>query len=502
MGRKKTSTNNTSTPANHKTDQADQASISTYSSDTASVPLLDRSPPAVSDEDPIKKQQYIIQLLEDLNKKYETIESRLTTLERFNLPESQSHIPSVQDIELPSTLHSSDSTPLPSSNLSSNYRLTILESNVGDFNWDHVKQTTVADLYSKFDHHKQSFNGLHESFFNFKKDVRDFLGLDTPARLKSSDDDPDLPVSFRHVLEKITNPLEPLPNHHFQTFLSNYTKWQLYRGRGGVISLYGYIQTSPNVYAIYLAKARSQDPSFQFTKLQDNALFFNQLIDFVFFPTGFDISAFEILIKEKRMKQFSIALAGQYAFDVDVIVHALSTQIVSLNSSDLWRVVATYVSPPPFQKFIMNRVPPSPAKFLSYLDQFAKLYDQRVAMDYEIRRSTDFQDTSTSPHSSPYQQNPSSRPQANSPPPRKVNQLTRDSIHPLAWQHTNPCPIDQLCHNCMEVGLHLPANCPDLLPSSEQRNVNAVYTSSPSYSSDALRDFTSFDNDHTMEDNP
>ena len=63
----------------------------------------------------------------------------------------------------------------------------------------------------------------------------------------------------------------------------------------------------------------------------------------------------------------------------------------------------------------------------------------------------------------------------------------------------------------MEVRLHLTANCPDLIPSSSsnssspfhQRNVNAVYTSSPSYSSDALlRDFTSFDNDHSIEDNP
>ena len=57
------------------------------------------------------------------------------------------------------------------------------------------------------------------------------------------------------------------------------------------------------------------------------------------------------------MKQFSIALAGQYAFNADVIVHALSTQIISLTTSDLWRVVGSHVSPPPFQKFIMNRVP-------------------------------------------------------------------------------------------------------------------------------------------------
>ena len=102
------------------------------------------------------------------------------------------------------------------------------------------------------------------------------------------------------------------------------------------------------MYDIYLAKARSPDPSFQFTKVQDNAFFFTQLIYFVFFPTGFDISAFEILVKEKRMKQFFIASAGPYAFDVNVFVHALSTQIFPLNTSDLWRVVASYIAPHPF----------------------------------------------------------------------------------------------------------------------------------------------------------
>ena len=112
----------------------------------------------------------------------------------------------------------------------------------------------------------------------------------------------------------------------------------------------------------------------------------------------------------------------------------------------------------------MNRYPPSSAKFFSYIDQFAKLYDQRVAMDYELRRSNVFQDTSASSHFSPYQQNLSSRPHANLPqPPRKVNQLTRDSTHRLAWQQTDPCPIDRLCHNCMEVGLHLTANSPDII---------------------------------------
>ena len=497
MGRKKTSTKNPSTPTNDHADQADHVSISTYSSDTASVPL-DRTPPLVLSpgvDGPAGSPDSVFTILHEIKTQLGAIESRMAKLE------STAHIPPIQDSDIPFKIQSSTVTTDSSKTLADQV-FSISEK-------QHRFETNeFPRIFDQLRVHKTDHEQTRELFYNFKKDVKDYLGLDTPSRLNESgllttDDDRDIPLSFRHVLEKITNPLDPLPNHHFQTFLTYYTKWQLYHGRGGVISLYGYVQTSPAVYDIYLAKARSQDPSFQFTKVKDNAFFFNQLIDFVFFPVGFDISAFEILIKEKRMKQFSIASAGQYAFDVNVIVQALSTQIGPLNTSDLWRVVATFVSPPPFQKFIMNRVPPSSAKFLSYLDQFAKLYDQRVAMDYEIRRSNDFQDTSASSHPSPYQQHPSPRPQTSSPPsPRKVNQLTRDSIHPLAWQQTNPCPVDQLCHNCMEVGLHLTANCPDLISSSEQRNVNAVYTSTPSNSKDTLRDFTSFDNDHTLEDNP
>ena len=66
--------------------------------------------------------------------------------------------------------------------------------------------------------------------------------------------------------------------------------------------MYDYVQTSPAVHDVYLAKARSQDLVFHFAEAHNNAFFFTQLVDFVLFPTGLDISAFEILVKEKRMK--------------------------------------------------------------------------------------------------------------------------------------------------------------------------------------------------------
>jgi hypothetical protein len=41
--------------------------------------------------------------------------------------------------------------------------------------------------------------------------------------LSSFDFEPDFPISFRHALEKITNHLDPIPNRHFEKFLSHYT---------------------------------------------------------------------------------------------------------------------------------------------------------------------------------------------------------------------------------------------------------------------------------------
>jgi len=124
-------------------------------------------------------------------------------------------------------------------------------------------------------------------------------------------DKSDIQLSFRAVLEKISNPLDPPPNHDFHTFLSHYSKWKTYRSRGGFLSLFGYIQNSPSVYDVYLQKARTHDPSFNFKNVADSDGFFNQLIDYVFFPNGFDLQAFEVLVKTKKwlIFQFNLLLS-------------------------------------------------------------------------------------------------------------------------------------------------------------------------------------------------
>ena len=94
-----------------------------------------------------------------------------------------------------------------------------------------------------------------------------------------------------------------------------------------------------------------------------------------------------MLIEDKMIKSFSILSAGQYVFDVNVILISLQSQLKSINISDLWNVVSIQVSLPPFQKFLQKRRPLSQKQFLSYIDQSAKLFDQRVTMDLDICRN-------------------------------------------------------------------------------------------------------------------
>jgi len=85
----------------------------------------------------------------------------------------------------------------------------------------------------------------------------------------------------------------------------------------------------------------------------------------MFFSHDFDIAAFDMLIKDKRMKLFSILFMGQYAFDVNVTLFdvnitllSLQSQLKLINTSDLWNVVPMHVSPPPFQKILQKRFHP------------------------------------------------------------------------------------------------------------------------------------------------
>ena len=215
---------------------------------------------------------------------------------------------------------------------------------------------------------KCKYNHLLEEHYNFKKDVRSLLGMESPpsnlhADPLSTGSGLDINHSFRAVIEQISNPLDPLLNHNFQHFMVQYAKWKNYKGRGGSLSLYGYVHKSPAVFAVFLRMAKSFDSSFEFNQITNDDSFLRQLMASVFFATGFDITAFASLIKSKKMTTFSIQNVAQYAFDISSIIDLLIDQLEDLLTPDLWEVVCNFAHPPAFQKFSSRRCPSNRNKF-------------------------------------------------------------------------------------------------------------------------------------------
>ena len=156
-----------------------------------------------------------------------------------------------------------------------------------------------------------------------------------------------------------------------------YAKWKKYKGRGGSLSLYGYVHKSPAVFAVFLRMAKSFDSSFEFNQITNDDSFLRQLMASVFFATGFDITAFASLIKSKKMTTFSIQNVAQYAFDISSIIDLLIDQLEDLLTPDLWEVICNFAHPPAFQKFLSRRCPSNRNKFLSTLDSSARLFEQQ-----------------------------------------------------------------------------------------------------------------------------
>lgn len=284
------------------------------------------------------------------------------------------------DLEATTTIDQQDSGKVLDSLQST---LSVLQGQLNDLrSFNAILRTDVAESKIELSSLKSKYNHLLEEHYNFKKDVRTLLGLESPPSNVQKDplstqSGMDINFSFRAVIEQISNPLDPLLNHNFQHFMVQYAKWKNYKGRGGFLSLYGYVQKSPAVFNVFLHTAKSTDPSFDFHILHDDEAFFTQLIDKVFFPSGFDITAFRSLIKSKKMTTFSISNVAQYAFDISSIISLLFEQLDELLTPDLWHVTCAFTQPHGFQKFLSRRCPSNRKQFLSTLDSSARLYDQQ-----------------------------------------------------------------------------------------------------------------------------
>ena len=219
MGKKKNLTKHTASPTRDTSELADQESISTFSSDTASVPLDSTPLLALSPEvvGPAASHD-VLTILNNIQTQLGAIQSRLSKLEGSNLPESKSHIPSVQDSDFPFKIQSSTVTTDSSKTLAAQV-FSISEKQ------HHFETNEFPRIFDKLRDLKTDHGETRELFYNFKKDVKDYLGLDTSSRLHGSNlpstaEDRDVPLTFRHVLEKNNKPSRSDPQPPFPNLLN------------------------------------------------------------------------------------------------------------------------------------------------------------------------------------------------------------------------------------------------------------------------------------------
>ena len=85
-----------------------------------------------------------------------------------------------------------------------------------------TSETEIRSLKSKY-------SRLLEENYDFKKNGCSFLRMESPPSNLLADpflgnSGLDVNQSFRAVIEQISNPLDPLINHNFQHFMTQYAK--------------------------------------------------------------------------------------------------------------------------------------------------------------------------------------------------------------------------------------------------------------------------------------
>ena len=163
MGKKKNSTKHTAFPTRDTSEPADQESISTFSSDTASVPLDSTPLLALSPEvvGPAASHD-VLTILNNIQTQLGAIQSRLSKLEGSNPPESKSHIPSVQESDFPFKIQSSTVTTDSSKTLAAQV-FSISEKQ------HRFKTNEFPNIFGQLRNHRTDHVKIRELFYNLKK---------------------------------------------------------------------------------------------------------------------------------------------------------------------------------------------------------------------------------------------------------------------------------------------------------------------------------------------
>ena len=242
----------------------------------------------------------------------------------------------------------------------------------------HDHQVNIANSKHNFELASQ-FNAppLSDVMINLTSVLKEFLGLTK-----------DLHRTNARLYETAVNKVSPPEDDSFSTVLTTYLKHKIYRRNGGSLSFRELLSQAPEIIELIVKRAQLRDPTYEFPDISimdDN--FLSHLIEKVYYPTGFSISAFRILINTKPLLgKFTLQKAAAYGLHVHTIITTIIQKLLLHQIDSCWQVVIKgVIDDHKFQNSLRNQDPTS-------YDQFWSIIDDRARIFSESDSSTDHQD--------------------------------------------------------------------------------------------------------------
>lgn len=175
-----------------------------------------------------------------------------------------------------------------------------------------------------------------------------------------------------HIQEMSFNQVQAPADDSCLTMIKSFHSYRNYKSGGGSMNFYELVKRSPDVLELYLEKARKFQYNF-FFNMEDDTIFFHELLDRVFYPDGVTVEAFNQLVSSKKMTEFTFQAASSFKTWIYYLTKTLCDQLPEALIHQLWDRVSRNAFPNSFQYSLLSHPPRN-------LKDFAKTIEARAAI--------------------------------------------------------------------------------------------------------------------------
>lgn len=128
------------------------------------------------------------------------------------------------------------------------------------------------------------------------------------------------------IQESVTNKQPFLSDPSCPSLISCYINYKKYKEKNGINNFAHTLSKSPSIFRIYLDKIKSTNPDFILPPHLSDSDLLRELLSKVYYPDGFSIDGFQLLISANPMKTpITVQTAYEYALFIKDVTEALDS---------------------------------------------------------------------------------------------------------------------------------------------------------------------------------